>query len=148
MLTQVDWTFVAGSAMLSISIAFNAISVHATCTAVFVAVAAVLGFGFGSVRTLGRITWLAWVGVASILVASRSFDFLFFNSKSLFLMTNSSHRHHCRWHRGSPSSRASGRPLVFRLRAIQTSNFPRSCLGLVVLNLCFCWYTGFLPHCV
>lgn len=64
--------------MLSISIAFNAISVHATCTAVFVAVAAVLGFGLGSVRTLGRITWLAWVGVTSILVASRSFDLLFF----------------------------------------------------------------------
>lgn len=59
--------------MLSVSFAFNAISVYASCTAVFVAVAATLGFGFSCVRTLGRITWLAWVGVTSILVASRSF---------------------------------------------------------------------------
>ncbi|GKT51931.1 N amino acid transport system protein [Colletotrichum spaethianum] len=42
---------------------------HATCTAVFVAVAAIIGFGFSSLRTLGRISWLAWIGVTSIVVA-------------------------------------------------------------------------------
>ncbi|WQF83653.1 Putative amino acid transporter, transmembrane domain-containing protein [Colletotrichum destructivum] len=63
------FTFTSGSAMLSISIALNALSVHATCTAVFVAVAAIIGFGFSSLRTLGRISWLAWIGVISIVVA-------------------------------------------------------------------------------
>ncbi|EFQ30153.1 transmembrane amino acid transporter [Colletotrichum graminicola M1.001] len=63
------FTFTSGSAMLSISIALNALSTHATCTAVFVVVAAVIGFGLSSLRTLGRISGLAWVGVTSIVVA-------------------------------------------------------------------------------
>ncbi|KAK2041704.1 transmembrane amino acid transporter [Colletotrichum somersetense] len=63
------FTFTSGSAMLSISIALNALSTHATCTAVFVAVAAVVGFGLSSLRTLGRISGLAWVGITSIVVA-------------------------------------------------------------------------------
>ncbi|CAI7584394.1 unnamed protein product [Penicillium bialowiezense] len=40
------FTFVAGSAMLSISISLNALSTHAICTAGFVACAAVIGFIF------------------------------------------------------------------------------------------------------
>ena len=40
---DLDWIFVAGSAMLSISIALNALSLHGACTAVFVAVAAIGG---------------------------------------------------------------------------------------------------------
>jgi hypothetical protein len=56
--------------MLGISTALNALSSHGTCTAVFVAVAAVIGFGLGSIQTLGKISWLAWVGVVSILSAS------------------------------------------------------------------------------
>lgn len=56
--------------MLSISIAFNALSTHGACTAIFVAVAAVIGFLFASIQTLGRITWLAWVGVGGIITSS------------------------------------------------------------------------------
>ncbi|KAJ5265290.1 hypothetical protein N7497_010667 [Penicillium chrysogenum] len=41
------WIFVAGSGMLGVSIGLNAVSSHATCTAVYVAVAAILGFLFG-----------------------------------------------------------------------------------------------------
>ncbi|KAF2964536.1 hypothetical protein GQX73_g9049 [Xylaria multiplex] len=63
------WILVAGSGMLGISIALNAISTHGTCTAVFVAVAAIIGFSLSSIQTLGRITWLAWIGLASILTA-------------------------------------------------------------------------------
>ncbi|KAF4982339.1 hypothetical protein FZEAL_2015 [Fusarium zealandicum] len=63
------WIFVAGSAMLGISIGFNAVSNHAACTAVFVAVAAMLGFMFSSIRTLGKIGWLAWVGLVCIMTA-------------------------------------------------------------------------------
>ncbi|KAJ2989167.1 hypothetical protein NUW58_g3605 [Xylaria curta] len=63
------WILVAGSGMLGISIALNAVSTHGTCTAVFVAVAAIVGFGLSSIQTLGRITWLAWIGLAGILTA-------------------------------------------------------------------------------
>lgn len=61
------WIFVGGSGMLGIATSLNALSSHGTCTAVFVAVAAIIGFGLGSIQTLGRISWLAWVGVVSIL---------------------------------------------------------------------------------
>ncbi|KZZ94213.1 Amino acid transporter, transmembrane [Moelleriella libera RCEF 2490] len=63
------WIFVAGSGLLSIAIGLNTISTHGTCTAVFVAVAAIVGFIFGSIRTLARISWLAWVGLICILSA-------------------------------------------------------------------------------
>lgn len=65
-----DWIFVSGSAMLGISIGLNAVSTHAACTAVFVAVAAVATFGFASIRTLGKIGWLAWIGLVCIMTAS------------------------------------------------------------------------------
>lgn len=57
--------------MLGIATALNALSSHGACTAVFVAVAAIIGFGLGSIQTLGRISWLAWIGVISILSASK-----------------------------------------------------------------------------
>ncbi|KAL2414861.1 Transmembrane transporter [Exophiala dermatitidis] len=63
------WTFVAGSGMLGLSIGLNAVSTHGACTAVFVAVAAIAGCGLGSIQTLGRITWLAWIGVVAIITA-------------------------------------------------------------------------------
>lgn len=56
--------------MLSLSIGLNALSDHGTCTAVFVAVAFVVGFVLSSIRTLGRITWLAWIGLTGILASS------------------------------------------------------------------------------
>lgn len=71
LLTALDWIFVAGSGMLSLSIALNAVSSHATCTAVYVAIAAVVGIAFASIRTLGRISWLAWIGLFAILTASK-----------------------------------------------------------------------------
>jgi hypothetical protein len=63
------WIFVAGAGMLGISIALNSLSSHGTCTAVFVAVAAIIGFALASIQTLGKISWLAWVGLAGILSA-------------------------------------------------------------------------------
>lgn len=66
-----DWIFVAGSGMLGISIGLNAVSTHGACTAIFVAVAAITGFSLASIRTLGRISWLAWIGLVCILTASK-----------------------------------------------------------------------------
>ena len=62
--------------MLGISIGLNSVSTHAACTAVFVAIAAVLGFCFASIRTLGKIGWLAWIGLVCIMTASESDDLL------------------------------------------------------------------------
>lgn len=56
--------------MLGTSIGLNAVSAHGTCTAVFVVVAAVVGFSFASIRTLGKISWLAWLGVGCIIISS------------------------------------------------------------------------------
>uniref|UniRef100_L2G2Y0 Amino acid permease n=1 Tax=Colletotrichum fructicola (strain Nara gc5) TaxID=1213859 RepID=L2G2Y0_COLFN len=61
------WIFVAGSGMLGASIALNSVSTHGACTAIFVAVAAFVGFCFGSIQTLGKITWFAWIGLVAIL---------------------------------------------------------------------------------
>ncbi|KAF2098799.1 hypothetical protein NA57DRAFT_76037 [Rhizodiscina lignyota] len=63
------WVFVAGSGMLGISIGLNAVSTHGACTAAFVAVAAIAGFLLASIQTLGRISWLAWVGLTCIITA-------------------------------------------------------------------------------
>lgn len=62
--------------MLGLSIGLNAVSNHGACTAVFVAVAAVLGFVLSSIRTLGRMSWLAWVGVISIMISGECYDTL------------------------------------------------------------------------
>ena len=48
------WIFIAGSAMLGVSIGLNAVSTHGACTAIFVAVAAIIALAFASIRTLGR----------------------------------------------------------------------------------------------
>lgn len=68
---SVDWIFVSGSGMLGLSIGLNAVSTHGTCTAVFLAVAFIIGFVLSSIRTLGRITWIAWVGLVCILTSSK-----------------------------------------------------------------------------
>lgn len=61
--------FVAASGIVALSTSLNAVSVHATCTAVFVIVAAICGFLLASIRTLGQIAWLGWIGVISIVAA-------------------------------------------------------------------------------
>ncbi|TXT10864.1 hypothetical protein VHUM_02369 [Vanrija humicola] len=66
------WCFtvgVAGAAMVAISIAFNAITDHATCTVVWVVIAAVVAAAAGSIQTLNRISWISWVGVIGIFTA-------------------------------------------------------------------------------
>ena len=72
MLTVLVWVFVSGAGMLSLSIGLNAVSTHGACTAIFIAIAAVLGFGLSSIRTLGKMSWLAWVGVISIMISGMS----------------------------------------------------------------------------
>lgn len=68
---SLDWIFVAGSANLSVSIGPNAVTKHYVCTAVFVAVVAVVAFISASIPTLSKVSWLAAVGVVAILVSSK-----------------------------------------------------------------------------
>jgi hypothetical protein len=63
--------FTSASGILGISISFNALSTHGTCTAVSVAVAAIIVFLCSSIRTLSRMSWLAWVGVISLMAAGK-----------------------------------------------------------------------------
>lgn len=72
--------------MLSLSIGLNAVSSHGACTAVFVAVAAIIGFVFSSIRTLGKISLLAWFGLFCIITASK-FDYRL----PVFALGNSTH---------------------------------------------------------
>ncbi|KAF5254295.1 hypothetical protein FANTH_897 [Fusarium anthophilum] len=66
---MLNWVFISASAMLGVSVALNAISDHALCTWAFVIVAAISTGLLSSIRTLGRIGWIAWVGVAGIMIA-------------------------------------------------------------------------------
>ncbi|EXU94623.1 transmembrane amino acid transporter [Metarhizium robertsii] len=67
-------TFAAAAAMIGISVAFNALSTHGACTAVFVAVAAVFGFTFASIQTLVFTVTIA-VGVqGKPTTASQDFE--------------------------------------------------------------------------
>ena len=59
--------------MLSLSVCLNALSDHGACTAVFVAVAFILVMVLSSLRTLGRIAWLAIIGVISIVSAGKHY---------------------------------------------------------------------------
>ncbi|KNG80183.1 hypothetical protein ANOM_011424, partial [Aspergillus nomiae NRRL 13137] len=58
---------VAGAGMLTTSVALNTLSDHGTCSMVFVGVtcagAFVIGTGF---RSLEKVSWLSWIGVAGI----------------------------------------------------------------------------------
>ncbi|GAA5988248.1 hypothetical protein JCM10908_002129 [Rhodotorula pacifica] len=62
-------TLISGSAFLGLSTALNAISMHGTCTAVFVAVAAIATFPLASLRRLENVKWVGWVGLISMLVS-------------------------------------------------------------------------------
>ncbi|TXT11385.1 uncharacterized protein COLE_01795 [Cutaneotrichosporon oleaginosum] len=65
----INFIFVTASAIVAVSTALNAVSMHAACTAVFIAVSAVVGWMLASIKTLGDITWLGWVGMVSILAS-------------------------------------------------------------------------------
>ncbi|KAL1412223.1 hypothetical protein Q8F55_003234 [Vanrija albida] len=61
--------FCCGSSIVTIATALNAVSLHGACTSVFIAVASVVGFLASSVRTLGKMAWLGWVGMVTIMAA-------------------------------------------------------------------------------
>lgn len=78
--------------MLSLSVCLNALSLHGTCTAVFVAVSAVAAALIASIQTLGKIKFIGWAGVISIFAARE-----WISGVSRGLLNFSSRPCHCLW---------------------------------------------------
>ncbi|GAA5854743.1 hypothetical protein JCM8547_004054 [Rhodosporidiobolus lusitaniae] len=57
------------SGLITLSTALNAMSKHGACTAVFVAVSTIAIFPGASIRTLGTIRWIGWVGLVFIIAS-------------------------------------------------------------------------------
>lgn len=55
--------------LISLSAALNALSSHAACTAVWIAVIAVVGLLLGAIPTLARVSWIGWVGLVSLMAS-------------------------------------------------------------------------------
>jgi len=60
---------ITAAGIVTVSTAFNALSNHGACTAVFSFVSAVLITGFSSVRTFSRLGWLTWIGFFTFFLA-------------------------------------------------------------------------------
>lgn len=67
------WIFmvmISGSALLTSSVALNAVSEHAICTLAYVGIVAgaslIIGGGF---RQLAKVAWLGWIGLASVMLS-------------------------------------------------------------------------------
>lgn len=130
--------------MLSISIALNALSTHGACTAVFVAVAAIIGFIFCSIQTLGRITWLAWVGVLAIISASKLGKI---NSRNLRLKHDSLDTDGRGWS-WRPSSRSTAKWALEVGLQDHWQPLVRGCyLSDFFPGVRLRWYTWLLPYC-
>ncbi|WVQ81555.1 hypothetical protein IAT38_003679 [Cryptococcus sp. DSM 104549] len=61
--------FLSGSGFVAISIAFNAMSSHGTCSVVFAVVAMVGTFCLASIQTLNKVSILGWIGFVSVMSA-------------------------------------------------------------------------------
>ena len=60
---------ITAAGIVSCSTAFNALSEHGACTAVFSFVSAALITGFSSVRTFSVLSWLTWFGFTTFFIA-------------------------------------------------------------------------------
>lgn len=65
----IAYILVAGSGIIGVSTALNALSTHALCTVWWTLIAAVVVTAAASVRKFHQIGWLTWVGFSSIFVA-------------------------------------------------------------------------------
>ena len=63
----IAFIFCTGSSILGISIAFNAVSTHGTCSVVFSFVGMLLTIVASSVRTWGKMTWPLTIGFVSVI---------------------------------------------------------------------------------
>lgn len=67
--TCLDFAFVGASDIKVLAVALNAITGHGICTVWFTLLASIGVGSLASLRTLGKISWLAPVGLVSILAS-------------------------------------------------------------------------------
>lgn len=65
----IAWILCAGLSTLGLSISFNAISKHGTCSVVFGFCSFFIVATVGSIRKIENLAWVTWVGFVSIVVA-------------------------------------------------------------------------------
>lgn len=66
---QIFCMLIAAGNLLAFSTAMNAITLHATCTIVWVLIGAIVSIAAAMIRTLDKISWLGWVGFVSLMVS-------------------------------------------------------------------------------
>ena len=64
---KIEIVATCGAGFLSISVAFNTITSHATCTVAWTVIGAVMVGVVSGIQTLDKLSWLGWVGLVSIL---------------------------------------------------------------------------------
>lgn len=65
----IDWTILAAGAIVGVSTAFNALSLHALCTNYFTLISVVIVICMSSIRKFEHLGWLTWAGFASVYSA-------------------------------------------------------------------------------
>ncbi|PNS21536.1 hypothetical protein CAC42_895 [Sphaceloma murrayae] len=65
----IDWTILAAGAILGVSTAFNALSLHALCTNYFTLISVIMVICMSSIRKFEHLGWLTWAGFASVYSA-------------------------------------------------------------------------------
>lgn len=138
----------SGSGILGISIGLNAVSTHGACTAVFVAIAAILGFIFSSVRTLGRITWLAWIGLPCILTAGELAKLLHKSPPLLLTYSSPDRDRCCRYPRSTRRCASDRYTLALRFQDRRQPIIHRGDHGCFQPRICILRYPGLLLDCV
>lgn len=139
------WIFCGGAAMLGISTALNALSSHGACTAIFVAVAAIAGGSLASIQTLGKISWLAWVGITCILASSMFTSVTYAPCPHTdFVSPYCHHRSGCPVSTGSCAS--DPRSICLGLEGYRQPEFLRSHLRSRFLGVRLRRHTCFLLH--
>lgn len=139
-----DWIIVAGSGILGISISLNPISNHATCTAAFVAVAAVywiLTRQYSNPRQdhLDSVGWIDLHSQCRLVILHSSWVLY------LTLLLYSSDCHCQRWHPRPTIICAPRGPLVFRLQDNKLTNLRTRCCSSLISNFRML-YTRLLFH--
>jgi hypothetical protein len=69
LIPQLFCVLVGAGQVLAFSTAMNAVTLHGTCTVVFVMIGAGLGIVIGLYRTLDKISWTMWVALVSLMGA-------------------------------------------------------------------------------
>lgn len=136
-----DFAFVGASDIKVLAVALNAITDHTACNAWFTLIATVVVGALCSLRTLGKISWLAAIGMVSIL-ASRKCPVC---RKTCVIISDISNSVDC-YHRRRHPRRPSEAPVVSEPMKFQLWGQP-SGLNVMSAMADFCFaYSGIMAY--